>query len=84
MQTTNLVVAQTGAIISEPEPLNLRKRIGSTTYVATIRFSQTSRETLADKVLRLARNNGLDFQADDYQHADATRTGRLRERSAEI
>jgi hypothetical protein len=35
------------------ESLVLRKRIGSTTYVVNIRFSETNRETLEDKILRL-------------------------------
>jgi len=35
------------------EPVMLQKRIGSTTYVVSVRFSQTSRETMQDKVLRL-------------------------------
>ncbi len=29
------------------------KRIGSTTYVVTVNFSNTSKETLEDKLLRL-------------------------------
>jgi hypothetical protein len=40
----------------------LQKRIGSTTFVVSVRFSATSTETLEDKILRLiereARNNG--------------------------
>ena len=31
----------------------LRKRIGSTTYEVSVRFSETSKETLEDKILRL-------------------------------
>ena len=34
-------------------PVNLTKRIGSTTYVVAVHFSQTSKETLEDKLLRL-------------------------------
>jgi len=52
MQTTEEVVART-AVTNEREPLNMRKRIGSTTYVVSVRFSQKSRETMQDKVLRL-------------------------------
>lgn len=37
------------------EPVTLRKRIGSTTYQVNVYFSQTSTETLDDKVLRLVR-----------------------------
>jgi len=35
------------------EPLKLRERIGSTTFEVTVHFSNTSRETLEDKLLRL-------------------------------
>jgi len=52
MQTTDKVVART-AVTDEREPLNMQKRVGSTTYVVSVRFSQTSRETMQDKVLRL-------------------------------
>jgi hypothetical protein len=52
MQTTQNVVAKT-ARNAEREPLKLRERVGSTTYVVSVRFSQTSRETMQDKVLRL-------------------------------
>jgi hypothetical protein len=38
---------------AEAEPLILRKRIGSTTFLVTVRFSQTSKETMEDKLLRL-------------------------------
>lgn len=35
------------------EPLKLQKRIGSTVYSVTIRFSEKSTETMEDKLLRL-------------------------------
>ena len=35
------------------EPIKLRERIGSTTFEVSIRFSQTSKETFEDKILRL-------------------------------
>jgi hypothetical protein len=35
------------------EPMKLLKRIGSTTYEVTVHFSNTSAETLEDKVRRL-------------------------------
>jgi len=37
----------------EGEPVKLRRRIGSTTYTLTIRFSKTATETAEEKVLRL-------------------------------
>ena len=35
------------------EPTKLLRRIGSTTYVVTIHFSNTESETLGDKLLRM-------------------------------
>jgi hypothetical protein len=63
----------------EGEPIRLQKRIGSTVYTANAFFSNQTSETLGDKILRLARNNGLDFQS---ENADLTRTGRPQERKA--
>ena len=37
----------------EAEPRKLLKRIGSTTYTVTIRFSETATETPEQKMLRL-------------------------------
>jgi hypothetical protein len=36
----------------------MQKRIGSTTYEVAVHFSQTSKETLDDKIMRLIRNTG--------------------------
>jgi hypothetical protein len=58
MQTTQNVVATT-AVTNEREPLKLRERVGSTTYVVSVRFSQTSRETMQDKILRLIERDPL-------------------------
>lgn len=38
------------------EPGTFTKRIGSTTYRVGVHFSQTSRETMGDKILRLIKN----------------------------
>jgi len=35
------------------EPLMLRKRIGSVIYEVSVHFSNTSKETMEDKILRL-------------------------------
>ena len=35
------------------EPMKFSKRIGSTTYVVAVHFSQTSSETIEDKLFRL-------------------------------
>ena len=65
MQATEKVAAKTAVASAslrnavlrdtsdEREPATMRKRIGSTTYVVSVRFSQTSRETMQDKILRL-------------------------------
>jgi hypothetical protein len=62
----------------EAEPLKLRKRIGSTLYTANVYFCNSSSETLADKILRLAKNDGLDFQTG--QARKSLRTGQTQER----
>ena len=38
---------------TEREPLKLRKRIGSVIYEVSVHFSNTSKETMEDKILRL-------------------------------
>ena len=48
--------AENGVIkpdVERAQPMILRKRIGSTMYEVSIRFSETSKETLEDKILRL-------------------------------
>ena len=35
------------------EPVTLLKRIGLTTYKVSVRFSETSKETMEDKLLRM-------------------------------
>ena len=39
--------------MGQAEPHKLLKRIGSTNYEASIHFSQRSKETVEDKILRL-------------------------------
>ena len=53
MQTQEKSAARTQGVIAHAEPINLTKRIGSTTYVVAVHFSRTSKETLEDKLLRL-------------------------------
>ena len=53
MQTTQNVVAKTASRMSECEPLTMQKRVGSTTYVVSVRFRAKCAETLEGKVLRL-------------------------------
>ena len=40
-----------------PEPFVLQRRIGSTLYRVRARFSETNKETLDDKILRLLKND---------------------------
>ena len=37
----------------EGEPVKLRRRIGSTTYTLSIRFSETATETAEEKIFRM-------------------------------
>jgi hypothetical protein len=41
------------------EPTKFVKRIGSTTYVVTVRFSESATKTLDDKILRLIESEGI-------------------------
>ena len=38
---------------STDKPLLLTKRIGSTTYKVSVHFSQTSKEPMGDKIIRM-------------------------------
>ena len=53
MQTQKPCAARTQSSYAHAEPLKLTKRIGSTTYTVSVHFSQTSKETVEDKLLRL-------------------------------
>jgi len=53
MQTANKSAAGISGSNTAREPLNLLKRIGSTTYKVSVHFSETSKETMEDKLLRL-------------------------------
>ena len=47
----------------EAEPLILRKRISKTLFEVSVRFSQTSRETMQDKLLRLIEREVAEHDA---------------------
>lgn len=53
MTTTTAIKSTAKTARTEREPLKLLKRIGSTTYVVSVRFSATSTETSGDKILRM-------------------------------
>ena len=50
---TKLSAAMTHDSNVDDEPVKLLKRIGSTTYMVSVRFSETSNETMVDKLHRL-------------------------------
>jgi hypothetical protein len=56
-ETIAEIGAASTARIAEREPGKLLRRIDRTAYTVLIRFSQTSRETLQDKILRLIERN---------------------------
>jgi hypothetical protein len=57
MTTTTTPIKGESAVTTvrnaEREPVMLKKRIGSTDFIINVRFSQTSAETLEDKILKL-------------------------------
>ena len=53
MQTAVNRTAKTLGKGANAEPVGFQKRIGSITFVVAVHFSQTNKETLEDKVLRL-------------------------------
>ena len=55
MQTTVTVIsaARTQGKQAHAEPTKFSKRIGSTTYVVAVHFSQNAKESVQDKVLGL-------------------------------
>lgn len=40
----------------QDKPMRLTKRIGQTTYKVNVYFSQTSKETMSDKIIRRIEN----------------------------
>jgi len=44
---------------SKNKPLCLTKRIGSTTYKVSVHFSETSKETMGDKIVRLIKSEAV-------------------------
>ena len=66
MQTTeNGHTAAQGATISTEEQTapTLRKTIGGTTYIVTAHFSETSKETMSDKICRMIKR---DIESGNY------------------
>ena len=66
MQTatqTNQAVAGTLGDNAVAEPLELRKRIGSTVYVTNIYFNNDAAETMDDMILRMIRAEAREWRA---------------------
>jgi len=57
----------TSALTLQPQPQShqpagrISKKIGSTTYHVSVFFSQTNKETINDKIVRLIKNEALGF-----------------------
>jgi hypothetical protein len=56
MTVKNAESTEEGREQSHPGPYKMRRTINSTAYEVDVYFSQTSRETLKDKILRMIRN----------------------------
>ncbi|MDR1247157.1 MAG: transposon-encoded TnpW family protein [Clostridiales Family XIII bacterium] len=50
---TTAVKSAASTARKEREPVKLLRRIGSTTYEVTVHFSNKSKETMEDKLLRI-------------------------------
>jgi len=55
MTTTTTAARTASAAIpfNERESLMLKKRVGSTDFIITVRFNQSAKETIEDKILKL-------------------------------
>jgi hypothetical protein len=51
------------ALKAPQEPCRFEKRLGSTLYLVNIHFSETSKETMNDKILRLVKNEAQNKKA---------------------
>jgi hypothetical protein len=56
MRTHEKSAAKTQGEHAYAEPMNLTKRIGSTTYLVSVHFNKESKETVQDKIIRLIEN----------------------------
>lgn len=62
-KSDNQAVARAQGANAHAEPLNMRKRIGSTVYEVRIHFNQDAKETMNDKILRLIRSEAITGKA---------------------
>ena len=63
MQTTDNEIIQTKPQKAEQTVPTMRKTIGGTTYIVTAHFSETSKETMSDKICRMIRR---DIESGNY------------------
>ena len=59
MEQKETTGAKTWGNTADAEPVRFQKRIGSTVFEVAVYFSQTSKETLDDKILRLIKNEAF-------------------------
>lgn len=55
MLTSKVSKAENG----KNEPMRLTERIGQTTYKVNVHFSETSKETIGDKIIRMIENEAV-------------------------
>ncbi|MCL2223174.1 MAG: transposon-encoded TnpW family protein [Oscillospiraceae bacterium] len=73
MQTATKGIAE-NPVSRQVQPHKILKRIGSTNYEVSIHFSQTSKETLEDKMLRLMLRDARSISPSMPQSTLAART----------
>jgi hypothetical protein len=67
MQTVNETVAL-NACDTEREPLILRKKIGSSTFIINVYTNPTAKETMQDKILRLIERESENLRLQNPQN----------------
>ena len=63
MQTTDNEIIQIETQEAEQTVPTMRKTIGGTTYIVTAHFSETSKETMSDKICRMIKR---DIESGNY------------------
>ena len=82
MKNTN-----TAALTAQPSGTTgiIRRKIGNTVYLVSVHFSETSKENLGDKLLRMAKNDLTEFTPNSLKFTEkcgiveVPQTGRLLE-----
>ena len=63
VETKTQAAARTQRRIIHAEPMNMRKRIGSTVYEVNCYFNQDAKETMDDVIMRLIRSEAQSVKA---------------------